>query len=41
MICGVQPFENAIYQDYLGPSPIFDDTLFQWIFRYHEMSMIY
>ena len=25
--------KNAIYQDYLGPSPIFNDTSFQWIFR--------
>ena len=24
--------KNTIYQDYLGPSPIFDDTSFQWIF---------
>ena len=24
---------NVIYQDYLGPSPIFDDTLLQWIFQ--------
>ena len=25
--------KNAIYQDYLGPSPIFNNTSFQWIFR--------
>ena len=25
--------KNAIYQDYPGPSPIFDNTSFQWIFQ--------